>query len=787
MRILDRKLFRDLLRLWAQALAVALVMACGVATLILAVGAYRSLEETRNAFYERAHFGTVFASADHAPRYLASRIGKLSGVLALELRIAKPVILDVIGMSEPASGMIYSIPDHGRASVNQLYLRSGHLPEKSRGKQIAIMETFANAHGFQLGDNLNTIVNGKKLSLQIVGIVLSPEHIFSRGPGDMVSDERRYAVMFMPLGNLEAMFDMQGSFNDLSLTTLRGADLRKVIEEVDHILKPYGGQGAYERKDQISNAFLIAELDQLKAMSTVLPPIFLFVSAFLVNMVLSRLVALEREQVGLLKAIGYSNLAIGGHYAKLIIIISIFGILFGSVIGLWMGRALTRIYGEFFSFPFLIFQQSFDIYALAAIITVIAGLLGAAKSIWSIVVLPPAIAMRPPAPTKYKSWFKGRLSLTHYFSQLRTMAFRHLVRRPVRFAMTTFGTSLSVALLVTALFSYDSIDYMIDIVFFQSERHDAMLTFSSDRGYDAVHRVLALPGVMRVEPFRATPVKLRNANHELQMAITALPNDSRLAKVLDHDMKPMQIPPVGIVVSDRVANKLQVDMGQMVEVELTRENNRRVNIPVTGIAESYVGLTAYISFDAFGRMMRNGSEISGARIKADTKYLDALYAAVKVTPGITSIALQNLSRQNFRGTIEQNITTMMSVYVTLAVIITFGVIYNSARIQLSERARELASLRVFGFTRGEVSSVLLTELTVIVLLAQPLGWLLGYLFSWSMVKGFESDLFRIPLIINPSTFATASIVVIAAAVGSALIVRRRIDRLDLIRVLKTRE
>lgn len=785
--VLDKKLLRDLRHLWAQALAIALVMACGAATIILAVGSYRSLEETRDAFYDRYRFGSVFASAVRAPTHLKSRIEAISGISGVELRIVEPVLLDVLGMKEPASGLAISIPDHRDAKVNRLYLRKGRLPEPNRGTEVAVIETFAKAHGFVPGDHFSAIINGKKQDLDIVGLVLSPEHIYSIGPGDMVPDPKRFGVFFMSEKVLSGLFNMENSFNDLSATTMRNAGIKQILGDIDDLLKPYGGVGAYDREDQISNAFLDAELEQLRAMASVIPPIFLFVSAFLVNMILSRLITLEREQVGLLKAVGYGNIAIGGHYAKLVIVIAIVGLVFGSGAGFWLGRGLTRLFANFYSFPFLLFKQSLDLYALAAGVTITAALTGAVKSIWAIVVLPPAVAMRPKAPTRYKSFFAGRFNATRFLSQLTTMAFRHMFRRPIRFAMTTFGTSLSVALLVAALFSYDSIDHMIDTIFFQIDRQDATLTFVDDRGQRALHNVVALPGVIKAEPFRTTSVKLRNEHFEVQMPIVGLPKESDLSRILDHNLAPLEPPRKGLVISERVAEKLRLRPGDMVDVELTKKNGRIARLPITGIAQSYVGLTAYMSFDAFNRMMRDGQWISGVRIKVDDHKLDKLYKAVKETPIISSIALQNISRNKFRETIEQNITTMTSVYVALAVIITFGVVYNSARIQLSERARELASLRVFGFTRAEVSRVLMIELAAIVLLAQPLGWSLGYMFAWSVVQGFESDLYRIPLIINTDTFAWSSITVMIAAVLSALIVRRRVDRLDLIQVLKTRE
>ena len=811
MHMLDRKLSRDLLRLWAQSLAIALVMACGVATLILSVGAYRSLEETRTAFYDRYRFGTVFATATRAPKQLKSRIDNISGIVSSELRIVKPVLIDVVGMAEPASGIAVSIPQYREPAVNRLYLRSGRLPEPARANEVAVMETFAKAHGFRPGDRFDAIMNGRKQTLSIVGIVLSPEYIYALGPGDMVPDPGRYGVFYMSEKALSGLFDLDGAFNSVSVTTLRDTNHKRVIDSLDRLLSPYGGVGAHDREDQPSHAFLDAELDQLRAMSSIIPPIFLVIAAFLVNMILSRLIALEREQVGLLKALGYGTFAIGMHYAKLVVAIAIAGLVIGSVAGLWLGRGMTRIYAEFFSFPFLIFRHSVDLYLLAGGVTVAAALIGAVKAIWATVTLPPAVAMSPPAPTSYRSFFLGSVQRVGLVSQLTVMALRHLVRWPVRSFLTTLGTSMSVALLVTSLFAYDSIDFMIETIFFQADRQDATLTFVQDLAPDAELAVAALPAVVNTEPFRHTAVKLRNGHRELRMSIVGIPENANLSRILDINLRPMVAPAAGLVLSERVAQKLSLRTGDFVQVELMEHGNRVVEVeisnvaqgpvgmpdtggPVTsgaiavsGLAQSFVGLTAYMRLETLDRLLRDGKRISGARIQVDSAALPELYREIKRTPALASIALQGISRQRFRDTIERNITTSTAVYVTLAVIITFGVIYNSARIQLSERARELASLRVFGFTRAEVSSVLLIELAVIVLLAQPLGWLLGYGLSWMVVQGFANDLFRIPLVVSSSTFAYSSLVVIAAAALSALIVRRRINRLDLVRVLKTRE
>ena len=491
MQALDIKLLRDFKRLWAQSLAIALVLACGVATLILAIGAYRSLDETRRAYYERYRFGDIFASATRAPKSLGDQIRAVPGVAGAELRIVRHVLLDIPDMREPASGVAVSLPKTGEPSVNAIFLRRGRLPEPGRSLEVVINEDFATAHGFEPGSTFRAIMDGVRTELSVVGIALSPEYIYALGPGDMMPDDRRFGVLWMNEESLASRFDLDGAFNSVSLRVLRGTNAAAVIDALDRILAPYGGTGAYARKDQLSHAFLDSELTQLAAMSRIIPPIFLFVSMFLINMILSRLIALEREQIGLLKALGYRGIAVAWHYMKLVLLIAAVGIVIGFVAGTWLGRGMTRMYAQFYSFPFLIFRSNPDIYVIAATISILAALAGAAKAVYSVLALPPAVAMRAPAPPVFHEFMGGLIARLRIFPQLTVMALRHILRWPVRAGMTMFGTALSVALLVLALFTFDSVAYMIEVIYFQADREDATLTFSKrgaarrDAGGDA--------------------------------------------------------------------------------------------------------------------------------------------------------------------------------------------------------------------------------------------------------------------------------------------------------------
>ena len=716
------------------------------------------------------------------------RIAAIDGVAAVETRIASPVILDIPGLREPATGLAISIPESGDIAVNDLFLRQGRLPGGGRGNEVAVNWNFAEAHHFTVGSSFEAVVNGSKIRLNIVGIVLSPEYIYALGPGDMMPDNRRFGVMWMQEQVLAPLFNLDGAFNSVSLRLLPGASQSVVIETLDTLLEPYGGTGAYGRKDQLSNAFLDSELVQLKGMAEIIPPIFLAVSAFLINMILSRLIALEREQIGLLKALGYGRFAVVWHYLKLVLVIASIGTLIGIVGGNWLGRALTRLYAEFYSFPFLIFRETPDIYLIAVGISFAAAILGALRAVSTAFALPAAVAMRPPAPQVYRRALGGLFGGRRLFSQLTTMALRHVTApsgalgrsppsaSPSRWRWSRWRWARSIRS-----------NAMLDAIYYRTDRQDATLAFNTPRPPAVVSAALNLPGVMTAEPYLDHPVRMSNGHYSRQLVITGKPPGTDLSRVLDLDLKPVVLPPSGLALGDRVAEILHVNVGDMVRVRLLDGDRRTVEAPVTQIIQSYIGLVVYMDIDALARLAGTGPRVSGVHIALDSARLDDLYAAVKKTPQISSVALQTISRQRMQETMQQSMNMSLFVYFALAVIIAFGVVYNSARIQLSERARELASLRVLGFRRAEVSNILFIEVGVVVALAQPIGWLVGTGFGWLITQSLATDIFRVPFVIELRTYAVGTLVVAAAALFSAAIVRRRIDRFDLIRVLKTRE
>ncbi len=787
MKALDRKLLRDIVRLWPQALAIALVMAAGVATLVLAIGASRSLEETRATYYERNRFADVFAQATRAPLDVARAVAEIPGVAAASPRIAGYAIVDMEGVAEPVSGIVISLPEVGQPRLNALTIREGRLPEPLSIDEIVVNASFADAHDLRPGSRLSAVIKGRRRVMDIVGVVHSPEFIYAIGPGDLVPNDRRFGVIWARRGAVEAAYDLAGAFNDITIGLARGASRGTVIDAVDAALDRYGGAGAYDRDDQISHAFLDSELDQLASIALIIPPIFLGVAAFLVNITVARLVALEREQIGLLKALGYPKLAIVSHYLKLAALIALVGVAIGWVAGFWLGRGLTQLFGEFYHFPFLVYLNRPDVYAISAGAAVAASVLGAFNAIWSVARLEPAVAMAPPSPPKFRRLLLERLGLMRLLPQAFAMAARNIARRPARAGLTLLGLAMSVAVLIGALFATDAVETMIESTYFRSERQDATLTFAEEQGPGALHAVARLPGVMRVEPFRSAGVRLSNGVAEKRVALIGHMPMNDLNRVVDASDRAVDPPEIGIALSSALARQLGVWRGDRIAVEVLQGRRRTFETPVTAVVEQYFGLAAHMSLDEMNRSLGDGPRISGAYAALDTAEIEAFYQEIKDTPAIAAVALKDVSLQKFRETMAQNIGYTTTIYTGLALVIAFGVVYNAARIQLSERARELASLRVLGFSRGETLRILLTELTVLSAAAIPIGWGLGKALAWAVIQGLQSDLFRVPLIVLRHTYAYATSAFLIAFVVGALLVRRRINELDLVAVLKTRD
>lgn len=787
MKALNTKLVRDLWHLRGQVFATALVVACGVASFVAMSSTYESLVASRDHYYSQYRFADVFAGLKRAPNSVGKQLSEIPGVSEVQTRVVAKVTLDLPDLPEPAQGRLVSVREDTQAGLNQLFLLRGRALEPGRPNEVVISGAFADANRLNPGDTLQAVLNGRLRKLEIVGVALSPEYIYEIRPGDIFPDNRRFGILWMNQRAVASVFQMEDAFNDVAMTLAPQANEQGVIESVDLVLKQYGGFGAYGRSDQMSHRFINNELGELQVFGTVIPAIFLAVTAFLLHLVLSRLVAVERDQIGLLKAFGYSSKDIGWHYLKLSVAAILGGIVIGVALGAWLGQGMNDLYGDFFHFPIVYFKLSFAIVFWSVMISIATAAIGAMSAVKSAVELPAAEAMRPEPPANFHAGFVESLGLQRALSAEARIVIRNIVRRPVKSFMSAVGISFSIALLFIGFYFYDAINMIVAVQFENVQREDVDVSFSEPRPGRAALELASLPGVSRVETYRTVPAILRSANRTRRVAIMGLSDDAELRRVVDKDLNKIALPSEGIVLGVTVADSLGVTKGDRITVEVTEGPRPVREIEVTAVVEELLGLGTYMDLRALNRLMREGDTISGAFLSVDQKHQQGLYSELKRTPGVSGVGLPKAALESFNETIAKTIGTSTVFMIGFACIIAFGVVYNGARIALAERGRELASLRVLGFTQTEIGKMLLGEQGVLTVAAIPIGFAVGFGTCFLITKVIDAEIVRLPMVLSTQTFFYSAVIVVAASVISGILVALRIRGMDLVAVLKTRE
>jgi putative ABC transport system permease protein len=791
LKALDRKLLRDLRRMWSQALTIALVVASGVGSYVTALSAVDSLAEARDAFYAQGHFADAFAAVRRAPRALADALAAIPGVADVQVGIERVVRIDIAGVDDPMLGLMIGVDPRMPRRLNTVSVRSG-APLDAQGSGVRadgaidalVSGAFAQSRGLVPGSQVEALINGRRRTLAIRGIGLSPEHVFAGLAG--MPDLRGFGVFWVDERVLAAAWDMEGAFDHVAVRLTPGASLPAVLAEMNRLLAPFGGRDARGREHQTSHEFLQREIDEQRVFATVLPTIFLGVAAFLLNVVVSRLVATQREQIAALKALGYRDRAIAAHFLKLVAVIVAAGLAIGFAGGDAFGRMMTGLYAEFFQFPSFGHRIAPSLLATGALVAAATAFAGTLDAIWATVRLPPAEAMRPPSPARYRS---GRLDRfgSRLLGPAQRMILRNMQRRPWRTALSIAGVSAAVAIVMLGNFARDSIAVIVDTAFSVAMRADLNVRLAEPGDDSARHALARLPGVIAVESTRDVAVRFIAGHRSERGAIQGLDATAELRRIVDIGGRPVAPPADGLLMTDRLAAKLGLRPGDTVQVEVIEGRQRTLRLPLAGTVDEMMGLNAYLERRSLNRLLGESDIASGYSVALERGAEPATLAAIRQIPGVLGTFSKAALERNMSEVSARNIRIMSSIMTVFAVVIAVGVVYNNARIALAERTWELASLRVLGFTRAEVSALLLGEQALIIGLALPAGMLLGEALVRAIVSLLASDQFAFPVSLQPRTYAWAALCVIAAGSASALVVRRRIDRLDMVAALKTRE
>jgi putative ABC transport system permease protein len=785
MRALDRKLWRDLRRMRGQVITIALVLAAGVAATISLTGTYRALGAARDDYYARHGFPDLWAHLERAPDAIVARLAELPGVARIEPRLVEPLIVRVPGALRPAVGQVESIAAADLATLRGLVLQRGRAPDSTRADEVAVLASFADAHGLEPGAHLDAIIGGRRQRLTLTAVVLSPEHVFPIAGG--VVNARGVVVLWMPRAQLGARVGKLGVFDDLTCTLVPGADEAGVIEALDRALAPWGGRGAYGRAQQPSHMFVSSEIAQLEVLATRIPVVFLLVAAFLLNVVLGRLVKLQREQLAVLRALGYGRWAIARHVGAFAGVIVVLGAILGVALGVWLGDGMTGLYVRFFHFPVFEFRLAPDLVAIAIGVCGTAAGIGAWTAMGQAIRLAPAEAMRPPAPTRYRRGVLSRLGLDRVAGPMGQMIVRELERRPLAAAISVVGVAFAVGIIVIGRFSADAIDDMVDDQMMRAMREDVAVALVRPVPRAALRWFAHAPGVLAAEPILTVPVRIWGGGAHRDLILTGISRQGRLRQILDGAGRPVAVPARGLLVSALLARRLGVAVGDAVWIERRDGDHRRFALPIAATVDDRFGLNAYADLDALGAALHAEPSLSMVLLQIDHGQRDALIRALTDVPTIVEIVEPPGFRDAFAAQSGASMTFFTLLVSIVGGVIAVGVVYNNARVALSERSRDLATLRVLGYRRGEVAIVLIGQLAIQVAIAIPIGLVLGGVMASALMATADPEQYRFAAVISPATYGFAALVVGGAAFATALATRRRLDRADLTGALKARD
>lgn len=778
MRALDKKLLRDLWRMKAQLITVTVIVAAGVASYIANLATFRSLIASRDQYYQQADFADVFARVQRAPERVVSDLLRVPGVNSVEARVSDVLRVELPGREEPVRGEFISTP----RSLNALFVRRGRPPE--RADEVVVSEVLAELNHLEPGDQIAAIMSGRRTTLRVSGVGVSPEFLWVIEPTGLSFGNERFGVFWMAHDALASALGMQGAFNDVAIALSPGTRAADVVDEVDRVLSPWGSYGAYPRDKVRSDQLVSQEIDELRGSATLMPPIFLAVAAFLLGVVLARLVQTQRAQIASLKALGYYDREVGLHYLLLALAMVGPGIALGIALGAQAGRMFLGLYAGFFRFPALVLRLDVDLLVTAALITLGAAVIGALAAVRRAVRLAPAEAMRPEAPLSFRPTVIERLGVHRLLPPSARMVLRDLERQPVRLLLSVIGIALATSILVASYGLLDSLDVMVRRQFEEVQREDVAVGFAHPVSPAVVSSLERLPGVLAAEGQRVVPVRVRTARRTREVALVVTPDGSTLRRQLDAGGRELPLPSSGVALSRALADVLDIAPGDPIDVDILEGSRTRRVLRVTALIDDAFGLYVYAREPAFLRETGEPRVVSEVMLSIDRREIDALWRALARFPSVTAFVRPEVERDTFRRQIAEVFRTFQFILAGFALAIAVAVVFNNARIAFVARARDLATLRILGFTRAEVARGLLAEQVVQLALGIPLGLPLGGWLVSLVLSLPDVELYRLPRWVASASYATGGVAVLAAGLLCALWVALGVRRMDLVAVLK---
>lgn len=782
---LMRKALRDLRLLRGQLLAIILLVAAGSATFIMMRSMHSSLMVSLESYYRTQGYPDIFVDVKQAPSSFYETLRQIDGVSDVRLRVRQHVSIDIPGLEEVASAEVVSLPDEA-SSFSSLHYVSGSAPDAASADAAVVYAPFAEANNLSVGDTITVLLNGARSRLRITGTAISPEYLIIMSPGTLMLDNRRNGVLWMHDEVLASRFNMTGGWNSAVIRTRIGTRPDRLRPILDAAVRPFGSFGASLRNDQLSHRFITDEIRQNEVSALIIPSIIYGVAIFLLNISISRLVLSQRSIVAVLRAFGYSRGAIAGHYVVIAMVVVVIATIIGSAIGYAGGIRLAQWYMEFYRFPKLIFSipnQTLFLTVGLAILAAVAGTFGAIRTVF---LMQPAEAMKPPAP---KTFHPGPLTLVTAAWRIGVttrLMLQNIDRRLMPSLLVLGMIALATSIIILARYIDDAMDRMMYVEYDRSKLASATVTFNRAVPFSVARELEAIDGITRSEPFRSIGVDILASNESYRTTVSTRNPDSRLIRVVDADGNRQGIPTSGMMMTEYLALRLGLDVGDTVSIVLLEARRDTVRMILASTPREALGAQCYVSSEALSDVCHEEPLANGSFIEAAPNSSALIHSKLKDRPGVVGVLFRDVAIKSFTEVYGGNVLVVALYLLLLACLVAIGVLYNNARIVIAERSAELASMRIQGFTVREVARIILGEQCMITFVGIPLGAGLGIVMCYAISTSVQADFLRIPFAVSRMTVLVAAFVIIAVSAFVALRIYIMLRKLDLVAVLKER-
>jgi len=792
-KMLDRKLMRELYRSKGLLLAITSIVAVGMTCFVSMRSAYHNLQQAKISYYRQCRMADFWIDLKKAPLVEIAALEEIAGVTQITPRIQFAATVDLEDVPKPLNSLVISLPDRRRAVVNGIVLKQGDYFTDRRRNEVIVNAAFARHHGIYPGSWIHLLLNNRRQELFVVGTAISSEFTYLLGLGALVPDPSSFGVFYIKESYAEEVFDFDGAANQVvgRLAPRQEQRLDLVLAAAERRLEPYGVFSTTPRKLQVSNQFLEGEIAGLGATAAIVPAIFLLVAGLVLNVLMTRLARQQRTVIGTIKALGYTNWQVFSHFLKFGLSVGIAGGMLGSILGYLSATGMTVMYRQFFEFPELRSGFYWYTHALGMVVSLLCAVLGTVRGARAMLRLQPAAAMRPEPPRKgHKIWLER---LGRWWSRLSfawRMTLRGVFRHRLRTLAGLFAAAMGSGLLLTGFMFMEIQTYLIDFQFHKITRSDIDLAFESERNMAAWDEVKRLPGVDWAEPMLNVACTFTRGPYSRKAGISGLLGDARLTIPRDKEGWAIPIPEAGIVLTDRLADILHAEAGDTVTIVPVKGERRPVDVPVASVAESYFGLVAYAEIRYLSRLLNEEFAMTGAQLETNRKESDRLelYRTLKQTPAIESLTARKDMIDNLVETLIQNQYVFIVMFVLFAGIVFFGSVVNSSLVSLAERQREVATFRAMGYGPWAIGGLFLREN----LLVNSVGTVMGLPFGYSLILftswAYEqNDLIRLPVVSAPWVWIATVVLSLIFTLCAQAVVQRRVHRMDYLEALKVKE